>query len=67
MKKRGEEQGGVGKSSPVMGQMEWISRLIPEPDRAGWSLQPETLGKQEGIREAIRDKVGFKGSTHLAL
>lgn len=50
-----------------MGQMEWISRLIPEPDRAGWSLQPETLGKQEGIREAIRDKVGFKGSTHLAL
>lgn len=37
--------------------MERTARCIPEPDRTGWSLQPEMLGKQEGIREAIRDKV----------
>lgn len=33
------------------------SEGIPELDGTGWSLQLERLGKQEGIREASRDKV----------
>lgn len=37
--------------------MERTLRGIPEPDGTGWSLQLEMLGKQEGIREASRDKV----------
>jgi hypothetical protein len=30
---------------------------ILEPERTSWSLQPEALGKQEGIREVSSDKV----------
>lgn len=37
--------------------MERTLRGIPEPDGTGWSLQPEMLGKQEGIRETGGDRV----------
>lgn len=60
MKKRGEEQGGVGKSSRVMGQMEWISRLIPEPTELGgpsslrhWENK-KGLGRPSEIKLASR-------------